>query len=1454
MAKNKNSLYVQSLVDFIRDTKPYHSKLGNITEEYHFFDDMAVRMDEKLFSNVLTKAAWPYSYFSSGPSSFVPTAPFHRIINPQFRALSYNGTLSENRGSFKVSRDENTDLPLVPLAFDPTAFQGVGIADAFIQRNGELSRSEPLLEGHDFFQSHGAYVFQIKQTIGSQEPGYAAAFTERPNEGVLAQATATAQMAALDLSNPNSAVRQMQGLMDQINAALIAAPNPDAQAALNDINAELSIPVLPPKFSREINGVTPPNLYEVLLNALVTTGTPVIPGFEAWIGQDDTYPYAKKYVDQAISALVTALYSNEFTDIGQQEGGTLQYNDITVNGVAISSIFADPNRADYQEYTVQVSTPGSYFVIGSSSGIVGDGAVQLENGVYRGTFNTPELSFEIRSNSELAPPTSILLTPSAKITIHKAAPLEAWSLIKVNPLAYSRPALQSTRYGYISDGQALKNSITVLDLGFPTCTILLTAQGDGTFKLSNTAESTYSGIVQVGTPFNDGRLKFTLHEGTAYQFRAGDSFYIEVRNEPPSPADLDLYYGYDVGPYDADSIKYNTINSSIQNYLETLDFGYDSRFAGYDFTAFNLVIAADAVNNRKWRLRAVADLSAPLPLQNSQIQNTVNLLADDDPDNPDGAQQFDSTDDITAEGPQSATDPDTDADLKLWYANSFELEYYDESISSWKSVQTIQPGVPYNNAEHGLSFTVVPAQKPFIASELNSSWYDEIGAQYRTETVAGGDIISWSVNNPPPELIEGVSLNSARTPRLVMHGDSFQHSIPAKWTLTFSSGGAYKIQGVYTGGALTGTNVFQSPVQVNLATGRSYRNDTVGIHFTVVSGIAGLDAGDVLSFETYTKKPSFLVHGSVSGWQAPAEFDKWYWNGNIGFKLQSPTVQVFENARKLDGKNSWHLSTGYLFLDRVRLDAPTATYILKAHVDEHWMLYRNGDLVSDGRTVVQDRYLNLRVPPAVAGMSVVIQVQADEHELALGTDLGIIKTTTGRSPAANDFVLFERTRIDAVQISIKALPLDSVHAGILAQLSPTNTDIRFIDTVTGSGVPLANTSPETAVLSGWIPSLSTSLDTGSSIAEFTDASTESVVRAAATGEIIGRISSIGATPDEPVIFNWDTNFHAKYLPLNTEATLVSLGSGMNELLSVTMTEGLLLLLNGGGVTAGALFNDSTTIRIADKSSISISMDYQGSADVQISDGPFTGFLPGYDNTLYDFELGTGDVDDEAGGGASYDFGIPLTEYYEQAVQLSLLSTLTDAQRASLADLTAEISNYLVNGDLASTTLTDFLAAVDADVSAGVLTQNFGIPAIGLAFDVQKSDASTAAAAVIEALTVIARDSGYAYDQYGFDVGPMDVPTESTAIVYSSDLPPIPTSGLPPAGTVYADYATPLVIDAPGARVIEVSFSSVPSTTPNFYVWRAAAAQPELVQVVERITSRVFRFSMPFSTEVKLVVG
>lgn len=1428
---NKNSTYVQSLVSFILDTKPYHSKLTEIVEEYRFSDEMLVNVKDTLFSSVMAKGAWAYSHFADGNSVPSPLTPIHRVLTPQFRGMTANNQPDECRGAFKVGRDEITDLPLVPYAFDPTSIQGVGLADALVQRYGYSSNSEALLEGKDVFLSHGAYVFQITRTKNTQNL-YSPQFVERRNEGVISAATMVIQAHMLDRNNPNSAINKIQGIVDLIRAKLTTVIATNAETELAAIQTILDSDNLPRSYENLISELK-----------LFFAATPVLPGYNTW---DD--------VVSVLQTLSPGLHFNSYTDLGVREGGELSYYDVLDRqDMNVSDIVVSPDRDTYDELVFRGVGTNGYVVSGSHSGVIGAGTVPgafssanvsfTTSAAYRRTFGNNEIDpypftvtlpfgsqglnitgdaeqlddnvIQINGPGEVTASlpmdgVEFTIAPHAKITVHQDAISEAWSIIKVNPLAYSRPVLNSTRYGYIKNAGGNVGYVTINDHTFPTSTVILTALDSETFNVTCTALPEYSAIAQVDQLFSDSRLTFTIVQGSAYAFQTGDKFYVEITNELPKSNDLDLYFGYDLSPYDGgDHYVYDAVNAAVEDYLKSLDFGYDSRFIGYEASSLGLQIAPNAVGDRHWRLRAVPNLNAPLP-QRAPADNRADLTAGE------------ST-------PVYDADGNGTPDIKLYYADRFALEYSDDEFSWITAAPSISIGSTYTSSTHGISFKIVQPSKPFIGAVVTDA----------TGEVQGGDVFLWSVQNKDPIQTEPSGLTSPRAPRLIMHGDSYHDSVPATWALEWTSQGHYTLQGVYSTGPNTGQTVFYPPDNISFIAGKSYYNRELGLHWTVVPGAVGLTNGDSFTFETFDEKPMFLVHGSVSGWQEPATMDKYYWNGKIGFRINSPDVALFEGDTKID---DWMSSYGEVHVEWLRRDVESTVYTLRSHVDGHWALYRNGEPTAEGTSVLQDKHIRIAVPSDVpAGALLRIDVVGTGYDMSLGHDLAIIKTSPGRTPTSNDFVVFNRTKSDDVKISIKAK--DGEHALALSPLGLTTVDIRFTDHNTGSGVPLSATSPETAVLPGWIPALLTKFDNTNSLAEFSDTATTLVARAAATGEIIGTVKSLGETPVEPVVFEWNSDFAAKYLPLNAEATIVTYGSGMNDRVQVNMTEGVAFFLGSGGLADNVMFNDQINIQIEEGHDWKIKSTYNTDLFAVIADTGFTGFLPGYDNLPYDEENG---VD------GYYDAGQALTADFEVARRLALQNILTPQEQALLNDLKSRLQPYTL--DPATMTLEQFLAALDAEPPVNYITSayGFGIPDVGLGMQVEQSDLESTAAQIADTMVIKAIDTGHQYDAFGYDVGPLDNPSDSTVIMYSNSGFPIPSSGLPTSGT-YESFVTELHIPTPTGRIVEVAFSSTVIGTPQFYIWLPDESLPRPINVVEKVSSRQFRFTLPAPSELKLII-
>lgn len=1422
---NKNSTYVQSLVSFILDTKPYHSKLTEVVEEYRFADEMTVKIVDNWFNAVTTKAAWMYSHFASGISAPAPTTLIHRLVSPQFRGMPLNSS-ADNKGAFKIGRDENTDLPLVPLAFDPTCIQGVGIADSFVQRNGNGANSEPMTEGHDVFLSHGAFVAQVNQTFNTLND-YSPTFTERRNEGVFAHATATVQALALDTTNPSSAINKIQALLDEISAQLELYPNQGAIDEVANIQAILDT-------------VTLPNSYEALMNSLI--GTPVIDGYDSW---DD--------VAKMFSAYSPSLYFNAYTDVGARESGYLAYDSVTDDDHAtVKNIAPVLTRPNYDEITIRGVTATTYFVYGSHSGLIGSGTFPGQftsnsisftmglpfeqtftaaDGPYPVTVTVPfsgsnftiigdaiqisSTEIEVQSEGVVRVGLSlanhdIVLTPSAKMTVHKNAPLEAWSIIKVNPLAYSRPVLNSARYGYIRNLAGDRNVITVIDQSFNSGVLVIRALNESQFSVSHTGDPLYHQIVTVGVPFNDGRIAFTIVAGTVYTYQAGDAFYVPIENEDPKVFNLDLYYGYDMDPYDGGNTYPYSVLSSSPDWMRSLDFNYDSRFVNYDFTLFDLQISQSAVDGREWRLRAIPNIAKPL-VQRGSTDNRINESGDE------GAPIYDR-------------DGDGLVDIRMYYADNFALEFHDANSPTWSFVALVPVGTSYSNATHGLSFNLLEADKPFVSGIVTGA-----GNEYE-----GGDVIYWSIQNKGPEQTEAASLVSFRTPRLVIHGDSYHTSTPAKWTLTWSAPKVYSLQGFYSTGSSAGSPVFSTPISVNVTNeGRSFVNKEHGLHWTVKEGIFGLAANDSMSFETFEDKPIFLVHGSVSGWQENADVDKYYWNGMIGFKIAAPSATLFEDDLIVEGENSWVTSLGTVTCSRIRKDTDAAVYTMRG-ANGFWTLYRDGTVTANGSSVLEDKYVTFSMPPApTAAIYLKVNISVDPIEFTMGHDLAIVRTNDGRAPGTGDFVVFKRTKQDELKISIR--PKDDDHAAVLAELNPETIDIRYVDHNTGSGVPLNVTSPETAILPGWIPALTTVFDVAPSIAEFSDPATSYEVQAAATGEKIGTVASIGATPVEPVYFTWDSAFAEKYLPLNAEASIVTYGSGMNDLVRANMKESLTMLISGGGLVDDALFRDEINVQVLEDNQWLIKSSYLADVSVLVKDGPFGGFLPGYDNLPYDAE---------DGADGYYDAGQAFVDYFQRAKELALQNVLTPQEQAEYNDLVGLIGAYTSNP--ASVTLDEFIAMLDAEPPINSLANaTFGTPSVGMGMNIDKTNSQLASTNIADAMAIDVQEFSRTFDEYGYDVGGLDLWSDVAKLFYPSTGPALPAAGMPGFGVLYEDFETPLYVENP-ARVLEVFFPTAIST-PQFFIWKPEDPAPVPVTIVERLTAKSFRFSIPSSSELKLIV-
>jgi hypothetical protein len=1433
---NRNSQYISSLVDYIRDTKPYHSKLTEVAEEYRFFDEMDVRITERLFSTTKLNSVWTEDYFSGGDSAF-------RLVNlKQLHSALNQGNPSNVQlpGTLRAFRDENTDFASIPFVYSKKAFDGVGVADVVIERQANRAILEPMVEGLDFFQSHGGIQLRLEQL--NDTTGFNPLWAETRDNNLILDATLATRAAALDVSNPQSAVNQIRNLLNLIGGLPLS---PTAQTLLNDLLTIIAIPDLPQD-------------YEPFLNQVIADGTPVLGGFTGWIGNDGEPSISSTYIDEALSKLSPSLFFGSSTDLSFRESGKAAYESVETPYLRITNVSVAGSTAPgdtWRVVAVDSSSP-TFQVFSSLNGYIGLFTAP-------GTFTSTPITFDAELIAQPPIGAEAIIKSRTRLVFSPIALTETWDIIKVNPLAYSRPMLSSTRYGYIVDAVGAVGLVTLLDTSLPSSVVTLTARANGiTFDLTST-EIGYSGIATANVPYNDGRLAFTIRTGSASPFDEGDRFHIHIDNEPASVSNLNLGYGYDLDSYDNPNLLYNNTDSGDSDFNRPINFVFDTRFTDYDYGSMNLVVDETAVT-QSWRLRAVPDLARPIatvkkdgsgPSVFVDLQDATSGVA------PDPAL-------IAAPLYSMLGDVDAAPDLALYYASEFVVEVSTDNFSTVTSLGTVPVGGSFSIG--GVSFDLTPGSKPFIAV-VSDDGLDP--------SVEGGDVFSFDVSNPLPSLAEQpVGLVATTGPRLVMHGDGFHEAPPANWTVAFTSSIDYTVTGFYTEGSVA-QPVPGSPVSGRLTTpgsstyeGASF--NALNIHFTIVPGRVGFDAGDAFTFETYSRKPSYLVHGSTSGWHEPAVVGEPYWNGHLGFTIEKPIARLFA-PDEVVGDNSWTLSDGVLSLSRLRFDATSCVYGLKPTANG-WLVERN-DIGAVGHLPTGGSFTDDFITLSFSGSTPIeatLQIIADDFHLWNAQDTIILNPAiTAKLPVAGDYILVDKRTTDRFTLN-----LDQTNVDAPPSLSPLG-----INPLATSNIP--------------IPLTIVPKDSTTSTAEFSDSGISHEIYSAGSGQLIGALRSTGASAFWPVTLEWDQTFFESYLKLNTSAIISTYGAGLNDKVHTRISESVKFIVGGGGLTTDYLFSDDINISVADLAQTVIYMATSidglrpdllqledlseltnlvelqnlnpGNTDgfiATIQDSPFGGFLPGFDNVNLDEEP------------EFYDTGVPLTDHFHQAQQLAGITPLTAAQQLMsiedrqnrLAALINLIGNFLNNGDIYTTTLSQFLSNLDTDPIGTTIVPQFGLPARGLGIDITMgSDGADATkpstdgvgAGIYDSMIVLAVDTAITHDTFNFDAGGLDATSDRYALIYTGELPPIPT---PPLNlTSYADFVTPISIADAGfeARVIEINFQATPLNqafidtmpTPRVFIWTPDQPAPQQVAVVDRIASGQYRISTPAVSEAKLYV-
>ena len=1172
---------VDSLISYVLDVKPYHSKLSEIVEEYQFYDTLDVTIDDsKHFTKTKVAGIWDNEMYSNGL--------FAQSINLPF--LQYSKSSKNWNNLLKITTND-TQISNLDSAY--YLHHNIGLRSVSLD-------GLHLVEGVDFHVSHGAFTFELD--------GAKHEFKESVFTGVVGDSsTASQNLAGVPLIKENSNlfyddVVGLNGIVTQIVPNL-DSPNYEEwtmqciSAASASSSPNISYEHVQDVPSTSWNIVHSLGSKDIFFQAYVFDTTyglkPVWPKDVVFLDDNTvnvifTQPQSGKiklikHVDssQTFSTDVSApsniweinhnlnstniifaakavingqlkiIYPKKFTILDSNNvrleftnpqqgiiaiGKTDAYTSATFEQTTPSTTWSFTNtlRVDSGIFTVyledgsvifpkevytnknlvfvQFSAPQAgkvvftklfstgnentiFTVTGSETGFAGFAKVGIR-------FNSTNISLMIvpkTETSSFALNEKYVLTPNNRIVSHKSiTDKETWSLIKVNPIAYSRPAFAKTGAPVISNFMANTKSIRP-----QTITVEMVS---GVWQVS----SSLDGVIGTMTSsFSNTEMSFNISTGTISPVE-GDFFKFDVINEPPSIFNLDLTIGYDIVDYDSTE--------------------YDDRLINFDLNSLKLKAVNMAIASSYFELIYLGGNQFSVKSYNNKISRTP-----------------------------IAT-----------YANA-----------------TV--GVAYDNGD--VSFTI-----PSTVAYLN------------------GDTFLFDVVNPDPFVSPSqLYMHSKRFGYITLYPKSFIDSPTDIWTIEIT--GTDEI----TVSAYNCCNVWTGKISESF--------DNGFIHFTLFAPTEGFSIGDKFFVQINGVKPSYLVYGSKSGFQKPLIVGKWYWNGKIGLKIDKPAYHI-EEFTTSGIKSHRKVSTGTVVLDAQgrtirfikppRFDAKNDVYLLGAQYDSHGNV-KNGfpvttyageqfvPLTSANRGIQQGVPVNYRyyddmspeqsVDVGSAHHDGVIDLALFDHGIPFPSDFGVKFSIRGSK--------FELFHGNDLLILPEAIDLNT-HEFLVEREVSDKIYLQTSGKYQELGIFPSTTTDQ------WIPVF---MKQGQ---PFSDESAQVEVYASLIGKKIGTVKNLDVNKRfyQFVVDDVGTDsFFSEFLPFNTRlASKVVQSDQEHSIVKARITEKM-------KVFDLFRFKDNLSVTVADSHS-ALHMDigtlkFYDPFKVIIDDTTFRGFLNGYDILPYE---------------------------------------------------------------------------------------------------------------------------------------------------------------------------------------------------------------------------------------------
>ncbi len=881
MSISNKSQYVQGLVDYVLDTKPYHSKLTEIIEQYDFYDSFNVNVKDNLFIDIELSSVWEKSYFNDGQRS--------RFLTPSYNLPRYSLESNQHYYDSTFSTASNfgkANYLLTSYGID-NAYQlraSRGIESVIV--NG----TESLAEGLDYYVSKGMLSIKLN------EPSASVRKWEEPHRNVQSpiQTWEGSLLVQKDPLNPinisNIYFNDASPVFDKWTIERNPIVQFDFPTASNVWTVHHNFDSTNVMWQAYIESTSIPGVYEAILAMQVV----VIDNntIEITLGM----PHSGKVV------VYETISDQVYVQTVPSTTWTITHNHNSLNVFAQPLIEIAPSTYEYlipvetkvldaNSVELQFSSPqsGKVFLPNLPFGFTQ--STLATTWTIPGNFSGTDLSFfaiyidngigsyvQDYSPDFVVSPVAMTLTfPSAQKGYVSYGYNNSYKVISKNDglLGYAKPvttgSIAVTPIIEQQDFYIAHNPSTVLVNGLSTGFTSITP---GHIRLDQPVHDDLTPIVfsHIIDRFESEHISFDIIGGN------GVEAYIELREEgftihPNAPEEV--WTLIKVNPISYRQLVHEYVGLPLVQIQALKDIPNPLDPNGFDITLPEF----DYLRHRyKIELISLPDTYLITDLVTNQTYNgtgssfTVSNLF-----------QFDITSGIRQ----------LHVGDYAYFAFGYDTDDYSSPI--------------YNPFDNGLT---------------NIPYFGTI-----TEFHPGRETLKL--------LPLGQAYSNAVTEVIQLTFSASEKCFYVEGSVTGEHPNAF-LGHEYDNGLVRFRLVSSSEVFDITQMLEDPRNYMLGYTERSIAALDLLD-GDTFHFEILAERPNYLVHGSITGYTKPAVVGQYYWNGKIGFQLDFPKYQVHEGnalqGNALTGAGAITLSNGNVitFNEPPRLDADDERLDLKFH-------------------------------------------------------------------------------------------------------------------------------------------------------------------------------------------------------------------------------------------------------------------------------------------------------------------------------------------------------------------------------------------------------------------------------------------------------------------------------------------------------------------------------------------